>query len=127
MKKIPALLLSLVLLITSCGTTTIIGTSSWHDIYVDKVCLGKGTVKITRMGIPKTIKVEERAGNKVIASATGKRKFDFVTFVLGMYTYGPGLLIGWRYPKTIVLHPDYTMGWDEQDNPWVNPSSAWNK
>ena len=57
----------------------------------------------------------------------GKRKFDFVTFVLGMYTYGPGLLIGWRYPKTIVLHPDYTMGWDEQDNPWVNPSSAWDE
>ena len=127
MRKAAYVILVFASLLSGCGTTTIIPSNPQNDIYVDQAFIGKGTAKVTRMGPPRKIFIEEKSMGRVVGEINEKRKFDFVTFLLGCYTYGTGFLVCWRYPEKVVIPAVIRSNWDNAGTCWEQPGSKWKK
>lgn len=104
--KNAAIVLGLVVLLlgfTSCGSTLITAESPNAEIYADGVFIGKGNAYIPRTGVPQRTDLEARKNGKVIGQEVIRRKFKFITFIGGMYTYGIGFIVFWKYPREVVI------------------------
>ena len=115
------------ILLSSCGTTTIISSAPQDDIYINQVFKGTGTAKIVRMGPPSKSHIEERKMGRTVGEITAKRNFDVITFLLGCYTYGTGFILCWRYPQTITIPCVVRPAWDDAGKAWTRENSAWKK
>ncbi|MEO9477459.1 MAG: hypothetical protein ABJG41_18075 [Cyclobacteriaceae bacterium] len=132
MKLLPVLLV-LLLLLASCGTSRIIATHPDADIYINNIKKGKGEVEIKRMGPPQKSKIYAQHNGSKSNERQIKREFDLGTLVLGLYTYGIGFAVGWRYPKEVFLQssPNEIRQIDAQDgianevSPWLRPPRVW--
>ncbi|MBT3207972.1 MAG: hypothetical protein HN704_15735 [Bacteroidetes bacterium] len=94
---------TIAVLFSSCGTTKIIADNNEVDIYIDGSKKGKGSVEIRRMGVPKKIDVVAKFRTKEVGTLQLKRKFDFVTFLTGYFSYGMGFIFGWRFPEMVTI------------------------
>ena len=117
------LLISAVLVITSCGTSEIICKKADVDIYVNGINKGKGIVKLKRMGIPRKSVVSARYNNEEIGQITVKRKIDGVTIILGLVTNYTAFLWAWRYPAVIEIpiKNESPVIPSENKSIWMNP------
>lgn len=116
------------LLLSGCGTTTLMVSDPDADIYVNQVYKGRGDVKIPRMGPPKTLHVEARLHGKLAGEKVIKRKFDFLTFLTGYFTYGTGFIWGWRFPETVLITIAKDPGassFDKTESRWNQPPKNW--
>jgi len=123
------LLIVLVLfLFSGCGTTTLMVTDPEAEIYVNQVYKGKGDARVPRMGPPKTLHVEARLHGRLAGEEAVKRKFDFVTFLAGYFTYGTGFIWGWRFPETVVITTEKnprTSSFNNTESRWNQPPKNW--
>ncbi len=132
MKGVIPFIFGLLVLLSSCGTTRIITSHPDADIYVNNVKKGQGRVDLKRMGPPQKSQVRaEYLGNKT-ETIVVKREFDFGTLILGLYSYGIGLVVGWRYPNEILIpvampEPQYNSESDHgyPTSPWMRPPKTW--
>lgn len=125
MKKLLSLI-SAAMILYGCSSTQVMVNSPKVDIYIDNVNMGKGTVEIRRMGPPKRKQVVARYEGKTVGEMEIRRKFDVVTFFLGLYTYGVGLVLGWRYPSVIMVPIELPYeGAPARKNPWMEPPRIW--
>jgi hypothetical protein len=121
-----ALLLIAVILLGSCGTTRIIATHPQADIYVNNVKKGQGEVSLKRMGPPQKAVVYAKYEGEKSDEKRIKREFDLATLIIGMYSYGLGLVLAWRYPNEVLLHTGPPQEISTQlDNKPSQPISPW--
>lgn len=127
MKKVLAFLLLVCILISGCGTTQIISDNARASIYVDGKLKGTGTARITRTGPPQTVNVTARYQGRDVSTTRVSRRFDMVTLVGGLYTYGVGMFFFFRYPSVVMLYTNHTTGFDdEEESIWdQDGESAW--
>jgi len=126
MKKALFLLFASLVLLSGCGTTTIYVNRNDVDIYINGASKGKGTVEVRRMGPPKKMNIEAKYQGKPIGEIKVKRKYDFVSFVVTVYTYGTGLFFSWRYPETIIVPVrDVTPSSQDNEGIWKKPPRKW--
>jgi len=126
MKLIITFLSFVLLILTGCGTTSIITNASYTpDFYVNGQFAGKGSATITRMGPPKKVTISVKYRGEEVGNLVQKRKFDGVTCLCGYLSYGIGLFTAWRFPAVIVV-PVAAPAYTEESNPWTNPrKSKW--
>jgi hypothetical protein len=111
--------LFLALLATACGTTSIVAGERDAAIYIDGELAGRGSVEITRRGIPRTLLVEVRASDGRHAMRTLSRGFSAATFVGGLLTYGIGFVTMWELPAEVTIGLPEATG-----DPWMQ-QPAW--
>jgi len=130
--KIVILIVSLVLILSGCGTTYITASDPRVSIIVRDQVRGKGIAKITRVGPPQKLVLTATYLDTEVGSTVIRRRFDFFTILVSAYTYGTGLLFSWRYPSNINIAVDYHLMetltgsvsvWDRPGN----TDSHWNK
>lgn len=125
MKKVLSYL-CIVLVLTGCGTTQVMVNSPRTDIYIDNVHMGKGSVEITRMGPPKRKNLVAKHEGTTVGQMEIKRKFDVLTALIGIYTYGVGFIVGWRYPSVVIIPTEQIEGvTPASKNPWMDPPKVW--
>ncbi|HRY99462.1 MAG TPA: hypothetical protein P5550_10445 [Bacteroidales bacterium] len=112
------LFLLIVLGLSSCGYTQIISEAPDAEIYADGYYLGRGTASITRTGFPERTHLEARRNGQVIGNASIRRSFRLITAIGGLYTYGLGFILFWKYPREVIIPVPYR--WDES-----RPPSIW--
>ncbi|MFT6868103.1 MAG: hypothetical protein ACJA08_002953 [Cyclobacteriaceae bacterium] len=132
MRPFHILVLVSIIWLSSCGTTRIVTNNPDAVIYVNNVKKGKGPVEIKRMGPPQKTNIHAEYQGTKTDNQQIKREFDLGTLILGLYSYGVGLVVGWRYPKEILIPlnlseyyitPDFKEG--QATSPWMNPPKAW--
>lgn len=124
-------LLLTILILGSCGTTQLIVMNNIPaDIYLDKEFIGTGKAEIDRMGPPKKSTVIAKYEGREIGSVPIKRRFDFVTFLAGYFSYGLGFFLCWRYPEMVLIPSNISLQpkdpWQSASSPWDAPPSKWN-
>jgi len=118
-----------VIILQACGTSKII-VPGHHKmiIYIDGKRSGKDSVEITRTGIPHKLNIEVKHHGALVADQVVKRKFTFVTFLVGYLTYGAGFFTAWQYPETILIDIEKKVPGDWKQNSWDKPNeNAWDK
>ncbi len=104
MRRIFTFLIIASLLLSGCGRTIITTSSPTADIYINSTLKGRGTAEVTRRGPPLKYYIEAKEGGVVVAKTIIRRKFDVTTCVIGYFTYGVGLILGWRFPSDVYLN-----------------------
>ncbi len=122
-------ILILAIIISGCGTTDIYVPHSDVDIYINNVQKGKGTAEITRTGVPKKKHITAKYEGQLVGEKTIKRKFNLLTGIVGLYTYGIGLIFCWQYPNTVYVPVDTEIiyGVNNNRNIWMEPPNKWDK
>ena len=136
MKLLVAILQILILsgLLISCGSTQII-TDRYNDldIYVDGVFKGNKNVYIARTGTPQRYLIQAKANGLTLGELDTRRSFTVGTLLLASVTDGIGILIGWRFPKTLIVPIGNQANNDDSNEPFVSPwekqkeKSVWDK
>lgn len=131
MKKQHIIFLFLLFILGSCGTTQIVTHEAEAEIYVDGDRKGTGRAEIIRTGIPKRIEITAEYDGKQIGSQSVRRRFDGATFISGMFTYGLGFIVCWRFPATIFVPTEQIEVYDNEQNKqsiWKRPPGGkWRK
>ena len=123
--KLNILLVFFAIIFSSCGTTIITCKSSDASIYVDGQKIGKKGVTIKRMGTPHKALIQAKLDDEIIGEILVSRKFDGITFLVGMTTYYTGFFWAWRYPKDIDI-PIKSDALNSTTSP-SNSKSIWKK
>jgi hypothetical protein len=127
-RRVIFLLLILIILLSGCGTSKIITDSQYATIYINGKRSGTGDAEITRTGFPQKMKIEVRYKGSMVACKIVKRKFTFVTFIIGYLTYGIGFITAWQYPETIMIPVDVKDSGKWTKSSWDNPhNNNWEK
>jgi hypothetical protein len=116
-----------ILLVCSCGSTSIITSDPNADIYMDNSYIGRGKATVRSIGFPNTAELEARRGYRVIGRSDMSRNFTFGTFCLGTISYFTGWIWGWYYPDEVFITciSDYS---DSLNNSWNKPrQNKWMK
>ncbi len=130
MRKYLVIALSaLILFASSCAQTQLVSGIAGADIYVNGVFKGKGSVEVKRAGVPKKIEVSARYQGRELGKIIVKRKFDIVTLIAGLYTYGVGIVFTFRYPAMVYI-PGTGVNeikgvYDYNGKDWGNGKSKW--
>ena len=128
-RKINILIIFIIflLLLNSCGTTSIVVSNSNVDIYVNSIYKGKGHAEVRRTGLPKKMKIETKYQGSTVGQLVVKRKFDAVTFLSCYLTYGIGLLFSFRYPANIIvpISIDSNEPNSSKESIWKRPPDKW--
>lgn len=126
--KVSIFSLLLIVILSSCGTTQLIVMNyPSAEIFVNGEYKGHGTVEIKRTGTPKKSNVVAKYQGIEIGSTLIKRKFDFVTFMVGYCTYGIGFFTCWRYPEMVYIPTeDSKPSNNTYVSPWDVPPGNWN-
>ncbi|MES2654419.1 MAG: hypothetical protein V4620_02465 [Bacteroidota bacterium] len=129
MKSSLIYLLIVVILFSSCGSSTIVlsDNSRPYAIYVDKQFKGNKSVKIRRSGLPqkKLIEVKDASGN-VVGHEKISRDFSIGKFLVSFLYLYPLIFFSWEYDKKIEIYIDKAK--QNSRNPWDMDStskSAW--
>ena len=101
--KLSILLAFFAIIFSSCGTTIITCKRSDASIYVDGQKIGEKEVTIKRMGTPHKALIQAKLGDNIIGETLVPRKFDGITFLIGIATYYTGFFWALRYPKDIEI------------------------
>jgi hypothetical protein len=102
---------------SSCGYTSIISQAPDAEIWADGEYIGRGTASISRTGFPERTELEARRNGEVIGTTTIRRRFKFITAIGGMYTYGLGFVLFWKYPREVEIPVPYR--WNEPPPPSI--------
>jgi len=100
--KYTCILLSLLVLLSSCGSSIIL-TDRGNDIYLNGEKCGTEKVEIPRTGIPKGTTIDIKQGHDIVNSYRLKRKFTFGTLLYTLAFQWVGLGLGWQYPKSTYI------------------------
>ena len=118
-------------LLTGCGTTKLVTYNSNVDIYVNNQYKGKGEVTIPRTGPPQKSHVVAKYSGREVGSTDIKRSVKFSTVLIGMYTYGFGFFLSWRYPEMVIIPtdnlPDEKRGFEPGKSIWDMPPGEWKR
>lgn len=124
-------LLSISLLLGSCGTTQLVTNNANVEIYVNNNFKGKGQATVTRTGPPQKMHVEARYQGERVGEINVKRKFEVITLIAGCYSYGLGWFITWRYPATVIIpttnETDENKSSEPHLNVWELPPGEWKR
>lgn len=107
MKSKFILIIALLVLFTSCGTTivSVSDKSRQYSIYIDKELKGINEVKITRSGLPqhKVVEIKDGKGN-LIAREKISRDLNAIKFIVGFLYLWPLWFSSWHYDKNIEIY-----------------------
>lgn len=120
-------------LMTSCGVTQVTVSRPDVDIYINNVKKGKGSAELKRLGPPQRSKIVAKYEGETVGEALAKRKFNWVTLIIGMHSYGLGFGLAWMYPSSVhvpISMPEYILDSEAQDNDdttsrWMKPPKVW--
>jgi hypothetical protein len=116
----------LIIFFSSCGTTQLFVNHGGVYIYVNNVNKGKDMVRITRAGPPKTQTVTAKYHGQTVGEIKIRRKFDIVTALVGIETYGLGFFLCWRYPSMIVIPVNISdIPYNKSESIWMKPPKFW--
>lgn len=117
-------------LLASCGTTRLVTYNSNVDIYVNNQFKGKGQATITRTGPPQKSHIEAKHHGIQVGSTDIRREVKFSTVIIGLYTYGIGFFLSWRYPETVIIPIDDIQerrSFEPAESIWDLPPGEWKK
>jgi hypothetical protein len=98
------ILLSIILFLSeSCGTTQLIAGDGSSSIYVNNNMAGRGFAEVRRTGFPKRLFIETRQNGSKTGEIIVPRKFTFLTFFAGVYSYGIAALFTFQYPQQVYI------------------------
>jgi hypothetical protein len=120
----------LFLLLSGCGTTQLISYNPNVDIYVNNKFKGRGNATITRVGPPEKSNIEAKYDGHVVGSIVIHRKITFVTCLVGLYTYGIGFFLTWKYPELVIIPVEdfqNVKSFDKNKSIWELPPGEWKK
>jgi hypothetical protein len=115
---------------TGCGTTYLVTNNANVDIYVNNQYKGKGEATLTRTGIPQKVHIDAKYNNKQVGSMDLHRKVKVITVIIGLYTYGIGFFLSWKYPETVVIPINDLQEkktFDKKGSVWDLPPGEWKK
>ncbi len=130
--KIIGLTFILIIFNVGCGTTDIMVNNSNVDIYINGAHKGKGSVAIKRTGPPKKAHIKAKYKGYLVGETTIKRKMTSSTAIIGLFSYGLGLVFCWQYPDFLVVAIKNEM-MEQMDsvqggkNIWMAPPGKWDK
>ena len=93
--------------------------------------MGKGEASITRTGPPQKSHIEARYSGIEVGSTDIRREVKFSTVFIGLYTYGIGFFLAWRYPETVIIPIDNLTqekrGFEPRESIWDRPPGDWKR
>jgi hypothetical protein len=122
-------LAAILLLSESCDTTQLIAGDGNSSIYVNNNLVGKGSADVRRTGFPKRLFIETRQNGSKTGEIIVPRKFTFLTFFSGLYTYGFATLFTFQYPRQVYIPVNRQVyghsAWDQpaEKSIWEVPAS----
>lgn len=120
MTKTIVFLFLLSILLLSCSTQLIVQNPD-INIRVNGQFKGKGTAEISRMGAPRKIHITTDYNGVETGDMYLRRKFDYVSVLLTIYTYGAGIFFSWRYPETVFIPTRSIEEKKKITDPWDTP------
>jgi len=120
----------ILIILTGCGATALVTNNSNIDIYVNNKFKGKGSAYITRTGPPQKVHIEAKYQGQQVGSMDLHRQIKFITVIAGLYTYGVGFFLTWKYPETVIIpitEIQEKKGFDLKKSIWELPPGEWKK
>jgi hypothetical protein len=124
------LFIIMLFILGSCGTTLLVTYNSNVDIYVNNQFKGKGQATITRTGPPQKSHIDAKHNGGQVGSMDIHREVKFTTVVIGLYTYGIGFFLSWKYPETVIIPINdiqENKSFDPVQSIWDLPPGEWRK
>jgi hypothetical protein len=124
----PVLCCIMLFIFAGCGTTHLVTYNSNVDIYVNNQFKGKGQTTITRTGPPQKVHIEAKYNNQQVGLMDLRREVKFITAVIGLYTYGIGFFLSWKYPETVIIPINdihEQKSFDHKESIWDLPPGEW--